>query len=128
MSFSTVENQASGLMTVLVQVEESALSSARSVFLGLAPEDRSGRSSALIRWLPAQGTTCGDSTPGIEGADSGQIVLIICMVVLLVAGVIAAAVMIKFYCGSSKVWPQDTGDVEKAEDHHISTQQWQLQS
>ena len=54
-SFSTVENQASGLMTVLVQVEESALSSARSVFLGLAPEDRSGRSSALNTLVASTG-------------------------------------------------------------------------
>ena len=122
-SFMQEEDSTAALLTVLVRVEAEALSHASSVSLGLQWQERSGKSSIAISWSPEPGTECGGGAPGTVAANYEHIVLIACLVVFIVAVVVACVVFIKLIRGREKVSPEG-GDVEQAD----MSKQWQCQS
>ena len=123
-SFMQEEDSTAALLTVLVRVEAEALSHASSVSLGLQWQERSGKSNIAISWSPEPGTECGGGAPGTVAANYEHIVLIACLVVFIVAVVVACVVFIKLIRGREKVSPEG-GDVEQAGD---MSKQWQCQS
>ena len=130
-SSSSSTLQTGGKVTTLaVQVSET-ISDLRSFYVGLQWQGRNGQTTAQLRWVASEGTSCGTVTTEDQNSstDPGQLVLWICVAVVGVAAVIGAVVILKYFRGTQKVLPHESSqrDVEQA-DFQTSKQQWQFES
>jgi len=118
-------------MTIVVDIQENILNELKSIFIALQWQGRSSQARTQLRWS-AEGLSCGISTvPVAMEASPGELVLLICGVVLGIAAVIVAAVVIlKSFRGREKVLPREPSrhDVEQAECIHTANQQWHFES